>query len=79
MATDQDAISAQIDSLRHRIDDVAERVANGTYNELNSPLHRFARNWRERPLLLILAAVGVLMTVAVVVALILRILRRDRD
>jgi hypothetical protein len=79
MATDQEAIAAQIESLRHRIDDIAARVVNGTYDELNAPIHRLARNWRERPWLIILAALGALVAVAVVVSVILRVMRKDRD
>ena len=79
MAMDQEAVAERVESLRHRIDDIAEHVANGTYDELSSPMHRLTRTWRERPWLIILAGVGAIVTVALIITLILRIVRNNRD
>jgi hypothetical protein len=76
---EQDAMSARIDALRRRIDDIGERIANGTYNELNAPLHRLARTWRERPWLIILAAVGAAVIVTMVALVIIRFIRGHKD
>jgi t-SNARE complex subunit (syntaxin) len=79
MTTDAETIAAKIESLNKRIDNISERVANGTYDELKAPIHRLARTWRERPWLIILAAIGAVVTVAVIVTAISRLLRANKD